>query len=239
MYSYLRGERDREREKDENRIGKLPSVQSTGIRTTISSSSAGHAVTCSGWTLVYFATIVSLGRRKAIFIDSLLAFAWRESGKPFWKEPPLVHSTEIRTSIPPVIGSLVYCESSALEHAATEAGISGINVPLFAHRFLLPARHSLFYLVRYTHEYALVEIRCKTGLMVAWSKAPLSQYTGLPKTGLGVLRIQHQPASVAEWSKASLLVLDWPADDEEIGTRIPIGSTEGVIVREVKPNIQG
>nr|CAD7601471.1 unnamed protein product [Timema genevievae] len=53
------------------------------------------------------------------------------------------------------------------------------------------------------------------------------------------VQIQHQPASAAEWSKASLLMLDWPTVDEEIGVRIPIGSTEGVVVREVKPNIKG
>nr|CAD7266796.1 unnamed protein product [Timema shepardi] len=40
------------------------------------------------------------------------------------EELPSVHPTEIRTSDLPVIGSLVYCESSALDHAATEAGTS-------------------------------------------------------------------------------------------------------------------
>nr|CAD7428336.1 unnamed protein product [Timema monikensis] len=45
-----------------------------------------------------------------------------------WKivleEPPSVHPTEIRTSDLLVIGSLVYCESSVLDHVATEAGTS-------------------------------------------------------------------------------------------------------------------
>nr|CAD7194792.1 unnamed protein product [Timema douglasi] len=40
------------------------------------------------------------------------------------EELPSVHPTEIRASDLPVISSLVYCESSALDHAATEAGTS-------------------------------------------------------------------------------------------------------------------
>nr|CAD7428096.1 unnamed protein product [Timema monikensis] len=44
-----------------------------------------------------------------------------ESGKTIWNKPPSVHPTKIRTSSSPAIGSLVYCESSALDHVAIEA----------------------------------------------------------------------------------------------------------------------
>ncbi|CAG2057955.1 unnamed protein product, partial [Timema podura] len=44
-----------------------------------------------------------------------------ESGNHFGK-PPSVHPTDIPTWIFPSSASLVYCESSALDHAATEAG---------------------------------------------------------------------------------------------------------------------
>nr|CAD7446576.1 unnamed protein product [Timema bartmani] len=57
----------------------------------------------------------SVARSKGVV--SVPAFVWRESGKP-----PSVSPTEIRTSISPIIGSLVYCESSTFEHPAIEAG---------------------------------------------------------------------------------------------------------------------
>nr|CAD7458920.1 unnamed protein product [Timema tahoe] len=49
-----------------------------------------------------------------------------EVGQGEWRaiwggQPPSTHPIEIRTSISPVIDSLVNCESSALDHAATEA----------------------------------------------------------------------------------------------------------------------
>nr|CAD7588214.1 unnamed protein product [Timema genevievae] len=51
-------------------------------------------------------------------LGSVLAFAWRESGKLFWKKTPSVHPTEIRILISP--SSVVYFESSAFDHPATE-----------------------------------------------------------------------------------------------------------------------
>nr|CAD7198438.1 unnamed protein product [Timema douglasi] len=47
------------------------------------------------------------------------AFAWRESGKPFRKNPPSVHPTEIRTSISPS-SSVELNTTSALANCATE-----------------------------------------------------------------------------------------------------------------------
>nr|CAD7398137.1 unnamed protein product [Timema poppensis] len=51
------------------------------------------------------------------------AFAWSESGKQFMKNCPLCTCPESSSDLP-VTGSLVYCESIALDHAATEAGVS-------------------------------------------------------------------------------------------------------------------
>nr|CAD7430905.1 unnamed protein product [Timema monikensis] len=47
------------------------------------------------------------------------AFAWRESGKPFRKKPPLVHPTEIRTSISPS-SAVELNTTSTLANYATE-----------------------------------------------------------------------------------------------------------------------
>nr|CAD7589542.1 unnamed protein product [Timema genevievae] len=72
------------------------------------------------WATLYY------GIRKDMFRGCLLAFAWRESGKPFWGKSPSVRQNEIRISLP-IIGSLFYSESSALDHAATEAGANGLR----------------------------------------------------------------------------------------------------------------
>nr|CAD7437406.1 unnamed protein product [Timema bartmani] len=48
-------------------------------------------------------------------------FAWRESGKPFRKNNPQCNQLELNLNLP-VFCSIVSCESSALDHAATEAG---------------------------------------------------------------------------------------------------------------------
>nr|CAD7194171.1 unnamed protein product [Timema douglasi] len=49
-------------------------------------------------------------------------FAWRESGNPFWKNTTL-STPDLDSNLDfPVIGSQVYFESSALDHAAIEAG---------------------------------------------------------------------------------------------------------------------
>nr|CAD7568862.1 unnamed protein product [Timema californicum] len=48
------------------------------------------------------------------------SFAWRESGKPFRKNHPSVHPTEIRTSISPSSAVEIYT-TSALANYATEA----------------------------------------------------------------------------------------------------------------------
>nr|CAD7459039.1 unnamed protein product [Timema tahoe] len=58
---------------------------------------------------------------KVIFRGSVPAFMWRESGKPFWNLTTLSTPDRDSNLDLPVIGSLVYCESSSLEHVATEA----------------------------------------------------------------------------------------------------------------------
>nr|CAD7599251.1 unnamed protein product [Timema genevievae] len=58
-------------------------------------------------------------RRKSIFTGSVPTFAWRESGKPFRGEKLNTPDRDLNLDLP-VVGSLVYCESSALDHAATE-----------------------------------------------------------------------------------------------------------------------
>nr|CAD7423194.1 unnamed protein product [Timema monikensis] len=57
---------------------------------------------------------------------SIPAIAWRESGKPIRET---THSTPDRSSNPDltVIGTLVYCESSALDHVTTEAVIEQLS----------------------------------------------------------------------------------------------------------------
>ncbi|CAG2054952.1 unnamed protein product, partial [Timema podura] len=59
--------------------------------------------------------------------------------KTILEKPPSVHPTEIRTSISPTIGGLVYCESYALDHATTEADtVNRDGEPLkFGQNFLL------------------------------------------------------------------------------------------------------
>nr|CAD7259035.1 unnamed protein product [Timema shepardi] len=52
----------------------------------------------------------------------VLAFAWRLSVKPFWKNYPQYTQLRFEPLNLPVIGSLVYCESSALDHASNEVG---------------------------------------------------------------------------------------------------------------------
>ncbi|CAG2061853.1 unnamed protein product, partial [Timema podura] len=56
------------------------------------------------------------GIRKVIFRGSVPAFAWREIGKKTTLSTP---DQDSKLNLP-VIGSLVYCESCALNHAATE-----------------------------------------------------------------------------------------------------------------------
>ncbi|CAG2057145.1 unnamed protein product [Timema podura] len=60
-------------------------------------------------------------------VGIVLTFAWRKSGKPFWKKlstPERYSNLDL-----PVIGSLVYCESNILDHAANEAGHSDLLFP--------------------------------------------------------------------------------------------------------------
>nr|CAD7403308.1 unnamed protein product [Timema cristinae] len=59
-------------------------------------------------------------------IGSEPAFAWRESGKPFRKNHPPVHSTEIRTSIS-LSSAVELNTTSGLANYATEAGFSTVN----------------------------------------------------------------------------------------------------------------
>nr|CAD7402170.1 unnamed protein product [Timema cristinae] len=63
--------------------------------------------------------IVACGIGMAEFRGGEPAFAWRESGKPFRKKPPLVHPTEIRTSISPS-SAVELNTTSTLANYATE-----------------------------------------------------------------------------------------------------------------------
>nr|CAD7413297.1 unnamed protein product [Timema cristinae] len=64
--------------------------------------------------------LMVLGTRKVIFIGNVHTFAWRESGKPFWKKTTGIPSDQGSNLDLHVIGSLVYCESNASDHMATE-----------------------------------------------------------------------------------------------------------------------
>ncbi|CAG2055262.1 unnamed protein product [Timema podura] len=59
--------------------------------------------------------------KKAIFRIIVPAFAWRESEKLYWEKNLGTLNRDLNLDIA-VISSLVYCESSALNHAATKAG---------------------------------------------------------------------------------------------------------------------
>ncbi|CAG2056031.1 unnamed protein product [Timema podura] len=52
---------------------------------------------------------------------SVHAFTWKESRNPFWKKKS-ISPTRDQNLYLPIIGSLVYCKSSALDHAATKVG---------------------------------------------------------------------------------------------------------------------
>nr|CAD7443408.1 unnamed protein product [Timema bartmani] len=91
-------------------------VHPTEIRTSISLSSAVLS-TCESVALGHTAT--EAGIRKVIFRGSVPTFTWNESGKSFGKKTTSVQPTEIRNSISSSFGSLIYRESSALNHAAT------------------------------------------------------------------------------------------------------------------------
>nr|CAD7575365.1 unnamed protein product [Timema californicum] len=74
------------------------------------------------------------GHRNICASGSELAFAWRESGKPFRKKPPPVHPTEIQTSISSS-SAVELNMTSALANYATEVDkVSDGVVP----RWLLP-----------------------------------------------------------------------------------------------------
>nr|CAD7441485.1 unnamed protein product [Timema bartmani] len=59
--------------------------------------------------------------KKVIFKVSVSALAWKESAKLFWKKKPTLRTPDRDSNLDlPIIGSLVYCDGSALDHAATE-----------------------------------------------------------------------------------------------------------------------
>nr|CAD7402817.1 unnamed protein product [Timema poppensis] len=57
---------------------------------------------------------------EVIFVGSVLTFTWRDSEKPFWKTILSTPDRDSNLNLP-IIGSLVYCESSALDHTPIEA----------------------------------------------------------------------------------------------------------------------
>nr|CAD7571625.1 unnamed protein product [Timema californicum] len=81
----------------------------------------------------YFSVFGSLVQHETIALDhtaivtgSEPAFAWRESGKPFRKNQPPVHPTEIRTSISPS-STVELNTTSVLAYYATEAVSSTVG----------------------------------------------------------------------------------------------------------------
>nr|CAD7266480.1 unnamed protein product [Timema shepardi] len=100
---------------------KPPPVHPTKIRTSIFPSSAVKLNTTSA--LANYAT--EAGIRKVTFFESVPTVGWRESETPFRENLP--QCTRLRTNLDlPIFGSLVYCESDALDHEATEAGIENM-----------------------------------------------------------------------------------------------------------------
>ncbi|CAG2061376.1 unnamed protein product, partial [Timema podura] len=70
----------------------------------------------------------AIGIREAIFRGGVPTFARRESRKPFRGEKTSLHPNEILNHDLSVIGSLVYCDSDASDHAVTKAGITAIEL---------------------------------------------------------------------------------------------------------------
>nr|CAD7410641.1 unnamed protein product [Timema cristinae] len=101
--------------------------------------------------------IVSLTKycQHLILIGSEPAFAWRESGKPFRKQPPpLAHLTEIRTSISPS-SAVELNTTSALANYATEAG---------DHQQLRPTTADFTLARKYYFDISLFERMLKNGM---------------------------------------------------------------------------
>ncbi|CAG2065514.1 unnamed protein product [Timema podura] len=60
------------------------------------------------------------GMSKVGLKESVLAFSWRENGKPFRKSHPKYTCSGPNRGLPN-LGSLVYCEISALDHTGIKA----------------------------------------------------------------------------------------------------------------------
>nr|CAD7431541.1 unnamed protein product [Timema monikensis] len=71
----------------------------------------------------------ALGMRKEIFRESLPAFTWRESGEQFWKHHPQYTDRDSNLDLT-VIGSLVYCESDALDHVDTKEDLEFTKITI-------------------------------------------------------------------------------------------------------------
>nr|CAD7457651.1 unnamed protein product [Timema tahoe] len=84
------------------------------------------------------------------------------------EKPPSAHPTEIRTLDLPVIGSLVYCASSAFNHAATEEGAGLASVVI---SFLMSTYYNV--IIAYTLYYFFTAFK---------SDAPWSQCNNLWNT---------------------------------------------------------
>nr|CAD7426032.1 unnamed protein product [Timema monikensis] len=59
---------------------------------------------------------------------SVPAFAWKDSGKQFWKNHPQYIPDRDSNLDLPVVGSLVYFESSALDHVDTNVGNNDVTI---------------------------------------------------------------------------------------------------------------
>nr|CAD7443438.1 unnamed protein product [Timema bartmani] len=109
----------------ENDLGKATPVHPTEIRTSISPSSTVELNTTSALYSFMIITLMGKALRKKHLRGNLPAFVWDVmGGNVLGKTTP---SSPDRDSILdfPVIGSLVYCKSNTLEHAAIKAAIGG------------------------------------------------------------------------------------------------------------------
>nr|CAD7456927.1 unnamed protein product [Timema tahoe] len=125
----------------------------------------------------------------AVIISTLLSFQQPSTSEK--EKPPAVHPTEIRTSIS-TSSAVELNTTSALANYATEAAT--LSTPKRVSKLVLPVIGSLVYCESSALDYAATE-----------AEIPITRVSDRIVQGV-------------------ILVLDWPADDEEIGVRIPVES---------------
>nr|CAD7600202.1 unnamed protein product [Timema genevievae] len=176
------------------------------------------------------------GFGKVIFIGSAPTFVWRESGKTTLSTPDRDSNLDL-----PVIGTPVDCESSALDHVATEVGESVADTSTSSPDMVGPVspcvkteRDSVRSSPSPAHRDSdSTGYQRQTNQQDGWKEdeKPHSGTT-LPSTSVDpksdvltsdlILSFRTSPDSVLGESRRVTLVLDWPARDGKIGVRIMI-----------------